>query len=181
MRVKDPPGPDAGLALARLCYHLGNRHVTLAIGEDEQGSFVRFPPDHVLEELAERLGAIVVHKFRTALTGPLSFLAILPAAVPGIVLGLGYILVFNSPANPLNFLYGTFALIVILEVYYNHAHAFLISSTSLKQIGAAKTLDDLVLAAYVGAGCADALLLSGLIDIEAYHEQNPAGQLAFSA
>ena len=28
------------------------------------------------------LGAIVVHKFKTALTGPLSFLAILPAAVP---------------------------------------------------------------------------------------------------
>tara|TARA_Y100001951_G_scaffold105311_1_gene121765 strand:+ start:8106 stop:8348 length:243 start_codon:yes stop_codon:yes gene_type:complete len=56
-----------------------------------------------------------------------------------------------------------------------------IFSRSLKQIGAAKTLDDLVLAAYVGAGCADALLLSGLIDIEAYHEQNPAGQLAFSA
>lgn len=82
------------------------------------------------------LGAIVVHKFKTALTGPLSFLAILPAAVPGIVLGLGYILVFNDPHNPLNFLYGTFALIVILEVYYNHAHAFLISSTSLKQIGA---------------------------------------------
>jgi urease accessory protein len=51
----------SGQPLARLCYHLGNRHVTLAIGEDEQGSFVRFPPDHVLEELAERLGATVVH------------------------------------------------------------------------------------------------------------------------
>ena len=48
----------SGQPLARLCYHLGNRHVTLAIGEDEQGSFVRFPPDHVLEELAERLGAV---------------------------------------------------------------------------------------------------------------------------
>ena len=52
---------ENGQPLARLCYHLGNRHVTLAIGEDEQGSFVRFPPDHVLEELAERLGATVVH------------------------------------------------------------------------------------------------------------------------
>src|SRR5690554_2467441 len=54
-----------GLPLARLCYHLGNRHVTLAIGEDEQGAFVRFPPDHVLEELAERLGATVVHHTAT--------------------------------------------------------------------------------------------------------------------
>ncbi len=47
----------AGLPLARLAYHLGNRHVQLALGEDEQGGYVRFPPDHVLEELAELLGA----------------------------------------------------------------------------------------------------------------------------
>lgn len=52
---------DAGLTLARLCYHLGNRHVALAIGADEQGGWVRFPPDHVLEELAERLGATIHH------------------------------------------------------------------------------------------------------------------------
>ena len=52
---------ESGLPLARLCYHLGNRHVSLAIGQDDQGSWVRFPPDHVLEELAERLGATVVH------------------------------------------------------------------------------------------------------------------------
>ncbi|WP_280548104.1 urease accessory protein UreE [Halomonas sp. 11-S5] len=51
----------AGLPLARLAYHLGNRHVQLALGEDEEGGFVRFPPDHVLEELAERLGARLAH------------------------------------------------------------------------------------------------------------------------
>ncbi len=49
----------AGLPLARLAYHLGNRHVQLALGEDARGGFVRFPPDHVLEELAERLGASI--------------------------------------------------------------------------------------------------------------------------
>ncbi|PAV26327.1 urease accessory protein UreE [Tamilnaduibacter salinus] len=53
---------DTGLPLARLCYHLGNRHVALAIGEDPDGrGWVRFPPDHVLEELAERLGATLEH------------------------------------------------------------------------------------------------------------------------
>ncbi|TDT37018.1 urease accessory protein [Halospina denitrificans] len=52
----------AGLPLARLCYHLGNRHVSLAIGEANNGEgWVRFPPDHVLEELAERLGARLEH------------------------------------------------------------------------------------------------------------------------
>ncbi|UYG06156.1 urease accessory protein UreE [Halomonas sp. M4R1S46] len=49
---------EAGLALARLCYHLGNRHVQLALGGGDAGTgWVRFPPDHVLEALAERLGA----------------------------------------------------------------------------------------------------------------------------
>ena len=80
------------------------------------------------------LTAIVTLKVRNVVTGPLSFLAILPSAVPGMVLGLGYVLAFNSPGNPLNFLYGTFAVIVILGIYYNHAHAFLIASTSLRQI-----------------------------------------------
>jgi urease accessory protein len=51
----------AGLPLARLAYHLGNRHVQLVLGEDKEGGFVRFPPDHVLEELATLLGATLVH------------------------------------------------------------------------------------------------------------------------
>ncbi|SFU31937.1 urease accessory protein UreE [Halomonas korlensis] len=60
----------AGLPLARLAYHLGNRHVQLALGEDDpsspgQGGYVRFPPDHVLEELAERLGASLEHHLAT--------------------------------------------------------------------------------------------------------------------
>lgn len=36
----------------RACYHLGNRHVTLEIGE----CWLRFAYDHVLEHLAEHLG-----------------------------------------------------------------------------------------------------------------------------
>ncbi|WP_110648918.1 urease accessory protein UreE [Salinicola peritrichatus] len=50
---------QGGLALARLCYHLGNRHVQLAIGGDNHEGWVRFPPDHVLEALAIRLGAAI--------------------------------------------------------------------------------------------------------------------------
>ncbi|KAA0915555.1 urease accessory protein UreE [Psychrobacter sp. ANT_WB68] len=53
---------ESGLPLARLCYHLGNRHVSLALGSDEDGRhWVRFPPDHVLEELAVLLGADLTH------------------------------------------------------------------------------------------------------------------------
>ncbi|MBK1873774.1 MULTISPECIES: urease accessory protein UreE [unclassified Marinobacter] len=53
---------ENGLPLARLCYHLGNRHVTLALGVEADGRhWVRFPPDHVLEELAQLLGASLEH------------------------------------------------------------------------------------------------------------------------
>ena len=53
---------ENGLPLGRLCYHLGNRHVTLALGMDEDGRhWVRIPPDYVLEELAVLLGATLTH------------------------------------------------------------------------------------------------------------------------
>lgn len=84
--------------------------------------------------------AIVSQKFRNVFTGPISFLSILPASIPGMVLGLGYVLAFNSLSNPLNFLYGTFPLIILLYIYYNHAQGFLITTTSLKQIS--KSFDE---------------------------------------
>ncbi|HHD63585.1 MAG TPA: urease accessory protein UreE [Desulfobulbaceae bacterium] len=40
------------LHMARLCYHLGNRHVELEITPDR----VRYPHDHVLDELVAGLG-----------------------------------------------------------------------------------------------------------------------------
>ena len=82
------------------------------------------------------LAAIAATKFRNATTPLLSLLAILPSAVPGMVLGLGYALMLNEPGNPLHVLYGTLASIVILNVYYNHSQAFLIASTTLTQVGA---------------------------------------------
>ena len=42
--------------LARVAYHLGNRHVPLEIGP----GFVRIAEDHVLEEMVRRLGARVL-------------------------------------------------------------------------------------------------------------------------
>lgn len=50
------------------------------------------------------------------------------------VLGLGYILAFNNPSNPVYLIYGTLVIIAIANVYYYHAQGFLIASTSLKQI-----------------------------------------------
>jgi iron(III) transport system permease protein len=84
--------------------------------------------------VATGLAAYVTEKFATFFRAPLSFLCIVPAAVPGMVLGLGYVLAFNKPDTPLSFLYGSLLLIALCNVYYYHAQGFLIASTSMKQI-----------------------------------------------
>jgi iron(III) transport system permease protein len=81
-------------------------------------------------------GAFVIDKFHNPLTRGLYFLSILPAAVPGMVLGLGYILAFNDPSNPVYLIYGTIAILAICNVYHYHAQGFLIATTSVKQISA---------------------------------------------
>jgi iron(III) transport system permease protein len=62
------------------------------------------------------------------------FLAFLPMAVPGLVLGLGYIFFFNAPSNPLNVLYATMAILVINTVAHFYTVGHLTATTALKQI-----------------------------------------------
>ena len=47
---------DNPLQLARACYHLGNRHVPLQIGE----GFARYQHDHVLDDMVRGLGLEVI-------------------------------------------------------------------------------------------------------------------------
>ena len=42
-------------SFAKVCYHLGNRHTSMQIGE----LWLRFKPDHVLEQLAENYGLTI--------------------------------------------------------------------------------------------------------------------------
>ena len=62
------------------------------------------------------------------------FLALLPLAVPGLVLGLGYIFFFNARHNPLNFIYGTMTILVICTISHFYSVAHLTAVTALKQI-----------------------------------------------
>ncbi len=64
----------------------------------------------------------------------LYFLSVLPAAVPGMVLGLGYIFAFNHPGNPLEVLYGTLLILALCNVYHYHAQGYLIATTSIGQL-----------------------------------------------
>ena len=82
------------------------------------------------------VGAWLVEKTRAfyLLRDLVRFLAFLPMAVPGLVLGLGYIFFFNAPNNPLNFLYATMAILVINTVAHFYTVGHLTALTALKQI-----------------------------------------------
>ncbi|MGJ7489387.1 putative 2-aminoethylphosphonate ABC transporter permease subunit [Variovorax sp. ZT4R33] len=63
-------------------------------------------------------------------------LAMLPMAVPGLVLGLGYIFFFNAPANPLNVLYQSLPLLVLCTIVHFYTTGHLTMVTALKSIDA---------------------------------------------
>ena len=70
---------------------------------------------------------------RRVASGPLGAilqgLAMVPVAVPGLVLGLGYVFFFNNPANPLHPLQGTLLLIVVCTIahFYTVPHVMAVS------------------------------------------------------
>jgi iron(III) transport system permease protein len=82
------------------------------------------------------VGAWLNEKTRefVVMRGIVQFLAFLPMAVPGLVLGLGYIFFFNAPNNPLNFLYATMTILVINTTAHFYTVGHLTATTALKQI-----------------------------------------------
>ncbi len=84
------------------------------------------------------VGAYVLEKTRGAqgLRPLVRLLAMLPMAVPGLVLGLGYIFFFNLPGNPLGFLYHTLALMVMCTVVHFYTTGHLTAVTALKALDA---------------------------------------------
>ena len=61
-------------------------------------------------------------------------LAMLPMAVPGLVLGLGYIFFFNAPGNPLNFMYQSLGILVLCTIIHFYTTGHLTMVTALKSI-----------------------------------------------
>jgi iron(III) transport system permease protein len=71
------------------------------------------------------------------------FLALVPLALPGLVIGLAYIFFFNAPGwtlagvflpNPFNWLYATMAILVISNIVHFFSVSFLTATTALKQM-----------------------------------------------
>lgn len=72
-------------------------------------------------------------------------LSIIPLALPGLVIGIAYVFFFNRPTfnipftdlqfgNPLGFLYGTMALLVISNIVHFYTVSFLTATTALRQL-----------------------------------------------
>ncbi len=81
-------------------------------------------------------GAYLIEKGRgwRALRVLAQLFAMLPMAVPGLVLGLGYVFFFNARWNPLGALYGSILLLAINSIAHFYTTAHVTASTALKQI-----------------------------------------------
>jgi iron(III) transport system permease protein len=82
------------------------------------------------------LGAYLLEKTRGFAWGRAiaQFMAMLPMAVPGLVLGLAYIFFFNARANPLGFIYATMTILVVNSVTHFFTVSHLTATTALKQL-----------------------------------------------
>lgn len=90
------------------------------------GTVIVFVGAYLLEKgRGFNLGRSVFHGF-----------AMLPLAVPGMVLGLAYIFFFNKPANPFNFIYGTMTILVVSTIAHFYTVSHLTAVTALKQMDA---------------------------------------------
>ncbi|MBS1254480.1 MAG: Spermidine/putrescine transport system permease protein PotB [Deltaproteobacteria bacterium] len=92
-------------------------------------------------------GAYLIEKSRlfSRFRSVLQFIAIIPLAVPGMVLGLAYIFFFNPTkfnipftgielTNPFNFLYATMGILVICTITHYYTVPHLTAVTALKQM-----------------------------------------------
>jgi iron(III) transport system permease protein len=84
------------------------------------------------------VGAYLLEKTRGVewLRPAVHLLALLPMAVPGLVLGLAYIFFFNAPKNPLNGLYHTMTLLVLCTIVHFYTTGHLTAVTALKALDA---------------------------------------------
>jgi iron(III) transport system permease protein len=81
-------------------------------------------------------GAYLVEKTKVFPGGRMvaHLLAMLPMAVPGLVLGLGYVFFINASWNPLNIFYGTLLVLVVNCTAHFYTVAHITALTALKQI-----------------------------------------------
>jgi iron(III) transport system permease protein len=119
------------------------RHYTLGLVDAEVGSaFVNSlkmaAGTALLGTALVFIGAYLLEKTQGVkpLRSSLRLLAMLPMAVPGLVLGLGYIFFFNAPGHPLSGLYHTLTLLTLCTIVHFYTTGHLTAVTALKSLDA---------------------------------------------
>ncbi|KRV68890.1 putative 2-aminoethylphosphonate ABC transporter permease subunit [Pseudomonas citronellolis] len=81
-------------------------------------------------------GAYLIEKTREQawLNQLLRMFCFVPMAVPGLVLGLGYVFFFNLPGNPLHVFYGSMTLLVVCTIAHYLTTAQMTATTALRQL-----------------------------------------------
>lgn len=81
-------------------------------------------------------GAYLLEKTREQawLNQLLRMFCFVPMAVPGLVLGLGYVFFFNLPGNPLHVFYGSMTLLVVCTIAHYLTTAQMTATTALRQL-----------------------------------------------
>ncbi|MDR0211066.1 MAG: putative 2-aminoethylphosphonate ABC transporter permease subunit [Pseudomonas putida] len=98
--------------------------VTMALATALIGSVVIFTGAYLMEKTqGQRL-----------LNQSLRLLSFIPMAVPGLVLGLGYVFFFNLNGNPLHVFYGGMALLVVCTIAHYLTTAQMTATTALRQL-----------------------------------------------
>ena len=98
--------------------------LTMAVLTALIGSLLIFGNAYLVEKVAGlKLLRTLLHLF-----------AMVPLAVPGLVLGLAYIFFFNDQANPFHSIYGTLTILVVCTIAHYYTVCHLTAITALKQI-----------------------------------------------
>ncbi|MDU9389611.1 putative 2-aminoethylphosphonate ABC transporter permease subunit [Pseudomonas sp. zfem002] len=98
--------------------------LTMAVGTALIGSVAIFSGAYLMEKT----------RGQRSLNLLLRLLSFVPMAVPGLVLGLGYVFFFNLPGNPLHVFYGSMALLVVCTVAHYLTTAQMTATTALRQL-----------------------------------------------
>jgi iron(III) transport system permease protein len=108
------------------------------VGEGFVNSLLMASGTAVFGTLLVFVGAYLLEKTQGAgpLRGLVRLLSMLPMAVPGLVLGLGYIFFFNAPANPIGGLYQTLTLLTLCTIVHFYTTGHLTAVTALKSLDA---------------------------------------------
>ncbi|RYY92199.1 MAG: ABC transporter permease subunit, partial [Comamonadaceae bacterium] len=109
--------------------------LAMAAGTAVAGTVLVFCGAYLLEKSPGGQGGAALRSGPAgALRGAVAALAMLPMAVPGLVLGLGYIFFFNAPGNPLGGLYHTLALLTLCTIAHFYTTGHLTAATALKSL-----------------------------------------------